>query len=149
MDLSAEQFIQIVTAPPAQPTADETPDQRRTPRTGLRTRAAIIPLGENAHPAAITIEVRDLSASGIGFLHEQKMALDEQFALVLPRTNDTPSVVLCSVAFWQPLARDLFAVGARFRRVLRDGGGTPLPIDLHTPAADLAAEIERLHRKAS
>jgi hypothetical protein len=148
MELSADQFIKIVTSttPDAK---DAEADQRRSPRFGLRAQATIIPLCETSHPTAITIQVRDLSPAGIGFLHERKMSLDEQFALVLPRTGDTPSVVLCSVAFWQPLAGDLYAIGARFTRILRDGGDPPLPIQIDAPVADLATEIKRLHRKAS
>jgi len=149
MDLSAEQFIEILSAGnPAESTQDAQ-DMRRSPRTGLRTSATIIPLSEGSHPTAISVQVRDLSPAGIGFLHAQKMKLDEQFALILSRRDDTPSVVLCAVAFWQPLARDLFATGARFTRILRDGGDPPLPLNLEAPSADLADEIERLHRRAS
>ena len=68
------------------------------------------------------------------------MKLDSLPAIA-KRTDDTPSVVLCAVAFWQPLARNLFAVGARFIRVLRDGGETPLPIQTGVAPADLAAGI--------
>jgi hypothetical protein len=148
MGLSADQFIEILSA--AKPAdGEEGSDLRRAPRVGLRENATIIPLSEGSHPNAISVEVRDLSLAGIGFLHEQKLKLDEQFALVLPRNNDTPSVILCAVAFWQPLARDLFAIGARFTRILRDGGAPPLPLTLETPSTDLADEIKRLHRKAS
>lgn len=149
MDLSVEQFIQIVTSLKAEGKDPAAQDQRRAPRQGLRARATIIPLCESSHPTALCVQVRDLSPAGVGFLHDKKMALDEQFALVLPRAGDNPSVVLCSVAFWQPLARDLYAIGARFTRILRDGGETPLPIQIDTPPADLADEIKRLHRKAS
>jgi hypothetical protein len=149
MDLSAEQFVEIVNALDGGGNDESGSEQRRQPRLGLRARATVIPLSEGSHPAAITIQVRDISAAGIGFLHDKKMSLDEQFALVLPRTGDTPSVVLCSVAFWQPLARELYAIGARFIRVLRDGGAVPLPIQTGVAPADLAAEIQKLHRKAS
>lgn len=152
MALSAEQFIEILAAaniPADNAESADGSDIRRTARTSIRTNATIIPLSEGSQPNAVSVQVRDLSPAGIGFLHEQKLKLDEQFALVLPRTNDTPSVVLCAVAFWQPLARDLFAIGARFTRVLRDGGDTPLPLDLEPSSSDLADEIKRLHRKAS
>ena len=149
MSLSAEQFIEAITSLTSDPIQDGADhEQRRQPRVGLRSRATIILLGEQAGSAAVSVQVRDLSPAGIGFLHEQKMNLDQQFALVLPRANDTPSVILCSVAFWQPLAGDCYAIGARFRRILRDGGNPPLPIRIETPTVDLAAEITQLHRKA-
>ena len=149
MDLSAEQFIEAVTGSVGDP-QEHSRDQRKQPRVGLRSRATIIPLSESSSPTPVSIQIRDLSSSGIGFLHDRKMSLDEQFALVLPRNGDTPSVILCSVAFWQPLARDLFAVGARFVRILRDGGDPPLPVqvEVHRPALDLATEIQQLHRQA-
>src|SRR5436305_10792451 len=78
-------------------------DHRRQPRAGLDCDASIIPLGYTERPGAINVSVRDVSAAGIGFLHDRRMALDEEFALVLPQEDDTPAIVLCSVIFWQPL----------------------------------------------
>src|SRR5690348_13669081 len=109
MALTAEQFIEIVSAADKPADGADAPDARRASRICIRANATIIPLSEGSQPNAISVQVRDLSPAGIGFLHEQKLKLDEQFALVLPRNNDTPSVILCAVAFWQPLARDLFA----------------------------------------
>jgi hypothetical protein len=149
MYLSAEQFIETVKSlTNGEPKDGLAIDQRRQPRAGIQSVATIIPLSETAHPSAISIQVRDLSPAGIGFLHEHKMSLDEQFALVLPRQGDTPSVILCSVAFWQPLQKNLFAMGARFRRVLRDGGEVGLPIEIQNTFADLAETQLQFRRKA-
>jgi hypothetical protein len=149
MELTAEQFIEIVNGLEQRVETVTEGEQRRRPRLGLRASGTLIPLSDSANPSAIAIEIRDVSSAGIGFLHNKKMSLDEQFALVLPRTGDTPSVVLCAVAFWQPLARNLFAIGGRFIRVLRDGGSVPLPIQTTVFSSGLSSEIEQLHRKAS
>lgn len=133
MELSAEYFTEIVGSLTIEPGPELRPDQRRQPRAGILAEASIIPLVESSGPSAMTIQVRDLSAAGIGFLNRRKLGLDEQFALVLPRGNDTPAIVLCAVAFWQPLAADLYAIGARFTRILRDGGITPLPVEIQYP----------------
>lgn len=149
MDLSAEQFAQIVTSLDTEPQAQTGENQRRRPRAELDTQASLIPLSDHSAPGAVSVKVRDLSPSGIGFLHDRRMGLDEQFALLLPRDGDTPAVVLCTVAFWQPLARNLFAIGARFTRILRDGGIPALPIEIHEPAAAALTEGRALQRKAS
>ncbi|HWE92993.1 MAG TPA: PilZ domain-containing protein [Tepidisphaeraceae bacterium] len=149
MDLSAEQFAQIVTSLGIEPQEGVGSDERRRPRAEFDARASLIPLSDQTNPGAVSVKVRDLSPSGIGFLHDRQMVLDEQFALLLPRDGDTPAVVLCTVAFWQPLARDLFAIGARFTRILRDGGIPALPIEIYEPATEALAEKRALQRKAS
>lgn len=146
MELSAETFARITGF--ALAGAPQSSDQRRRPRAGLDARATVIPLS-GTHPATLSVDVRDLSAAGVGFLHSRKMDLDEQFALLLPRPDDSPAILLCHVSWWQPLARDVFAIGARFTRVLRDGGDPPLAVELTAPPEALAAEVRRLHRKAS
>ncbi|HZL36257.1 MAG TPA: hypothetical protein VFC78_13145 [Tepidisphaeraceae bacterium] len=148
MDLSVEMFEQASRSL-AGPVDDTTRDSRRQPRAGIDAQATIIPLCELGHSGTLSVRVRDLSASGLGFLHVRKMGLDEQFALLLGREGDSPAVLLCCVAFWQPVARNVFAIGARFIRVLRDGGDPPLAVDLSAPPEEIAAEIRRLHRKAS
>ena len=132
MNLTAERFSDLIASLEA--LKDDHSEQRRQPRVALEADATIIPLGYE-RPGATPIIARDLSSSGIGFLHDRQLALDEQFALVLPQANDNPALLLCEVAFWQPLGRDVFAIGARFVRVLREASA-PLPIQIQdaTPA---------------
>ena len=94
--------------------------RRREPRVGVRTRVTLIPLtdSDGLPSAPLAVPVRDLSAGGIGFLHTQKVGLDPQFVALLPQGRDSVAV-LCQVAYYQPLAERLFAVGAKFVRVLR------------------------------
>ena len=122
-------------------------DQRRRPRAELLARATLIPLRESSQPGNLSVLIRNLSPTGLGFLHEQIMSLGEEFALVLPREGDTPAIVLCAVASWQPLARDLYSIGAQFTRILRDGGETPLPIEIAEYVLPESAIIRR--RQAS
>lgn len=137
-DLSADRFSAIVNSLKRDNGIGETGDQRRRPRFDLRARATIIPLRESCHPGSLAVLVRDLSPSGMGFLYERPMSLDEQFALLLPRSGDTPAVVLCEVACWQPLAKNVYGVGARFVRILRDGGEQPLPIEINLSSQNFA-----------
>ena len=76
--------------------------------------ATVIPLALcDSIPATVT--VRDLSRAGIGILSPQSLALDQQFVLLLPQADDSPALVLCAVAFWQPVVRGTFAIGGSLR----------------------------------
>ena len=93
-------------------------DQRREPRVAVRADVTVIPLADRLQTPAFQVSLRDLSAGGIGFVHTQKMALDEQFVVLLPEGRESVAV-LCQVAYYQPLADRECAIGARFVRVLR------------------------------
>src|SRR5665213_2779562 len=82
-------------------------------------------------------------------LYERPMSLDEQFALVLPRSGDTPAIVLCAVACWQPLAKDVYGIGARYVRILRDGGDPALPIEINPNSQSFAPVLQAVRAKAS
>jgi hypothetical protein len=130
MQLSAELFRQMVESLQADRNDD---GQRRRPRVGLDARVTIVPFSDRVSPSALSVTVRDLSAGGLGFLHDRKISLGEQFVLLLPEAQGKPVVILCTVAYWQPLARDRFAIGASFTRVLRQGE-VPLPLVLEANA---------------
>jgi hypothetical protein len=104
-----------VNAPPPQ---DQAESRRREPRVGLAARVTLIPLTDTMPPAPFDVALRDLSAGGVGFLHTSRIGLDEQFVALLPDGRDFVAV-LCQVTHYQPLGEQLFAVGARFVRILR------------------------------
>jgi hypothetical protein len=131
-ELTAEGLRRIVEIPAAAPAEGGKREQRKTPRTRTAVRAALMPFSDRFALQTIIAPVRDISSGGFGFLHERPVPLGEQFALVLPEASGNPLVILCTVAYWQPLADDLFAIGARFCRVLR-AGQTELPLLLEDP----------------
>ncbi len=122
--------------------------QRREPRTLLDTRFTIIPCPDGLdapHGPPLAVPVRDMSRGGLRFMLPRRLPLDTQFITLLPRSrligapgNDEtlderhgtagnttsgsrslrPLAVLTAVAYWQPLARDLYALGGEFVRVL-------------------------------
>jgi hypothetical protein len=109
--------------------------QRRGPRVTLDTRLTILPCPDGpdrAGPPPLSVPVRDLSRGGLRFLHSERLPLDTPFVALLPRRRqlnqqpgtDKPLALLAVVAYWQPLAKDLFALGGEFRRVL---SGIDLP----------------------
>lgn len=154
-----EQIIETLDAPEA-PAAAPVPaprgdapapagdQRRREPRVGLRGRVTLIPLtdSDGLSGSPLAVPVRDLSAGGIGFLHTQRVGLDTQFVALLPQGGDSLAV-LCQVAYYQPLAERLFAVGAKFVRVLRQPAG--VDADEATPVLSLPAQPATARRVAS
>ena len=134
MNLTSELFEQIAASLSRGPAAGDTTaagaiaattvatEQRSGPRvsTGVRQRARLIPLTDAIAPGPVDVTLRDVAPGGARFLYAARIPLDEQFVLVLPST-DGPVAILCGVAYWQPVAEDLFAIGAKFTRVLRQG----------------------------
>ena len=143
MNLSDELFEQIVTSLAAGesttlPSVTLDPaEQRRggkrftaTPGTTVR----LIPLTDALAPGAIDVTLRDVAPGGAGFLFPTRVGLDEQFVLILP-SEEGQVAILCGVAYWQPVAENVFAIGAKFNRVLRQGSAQPTP----TPASAVRA----------
>ena len=114
-------------------------ERRREPRVGVRSKVILIPLidGHGLGPRPVTVPVRDISAGGIGFFHSEKVGLDAQFVALLPHGKDSVAV-LCQVAYYQQLGERLFAVGARFVRVLRQPAGDEAGPMLALPARPAA-----------
>jgi len=136
-------FGQITTAlsgdPAAQPgAATAVADQRRRePRVGVSARVTVIPISDSLRIMPFEVPVRDLSAGGIGFLHTDRIGLDEQFAVLLPDGRESVAV-LCELAHYQQLAERQYAIGARFVRVLRRAAA-PTAATLPHPAATAAS----------
>lgn len=116
-------------AAPSVDLPDQTDSRRREGRVGTTARVTLIPLTASMPPAPFDVTLRDLSAGGIGFLHTGRIGLDEQFVALLPDGRESVAV-LCQVTHYQPLGERLFAVGARFVRVLRQSA-----TDVEAPAA--------------
>ena len=84
----------------------------------------------------VSVPVRNLGRGGVRFLMARRLPLDTPFVLLLPPVPKSagtlaagqptggspaaarPLAVECTVTYWQPIQRDLFAIGAQFVRVL-------------------------------
>ena len=99
---------------------DGHPGDRRAPRLKSQAHTTVFPW---THPddEMLSVRIRDLSQGGIGILHTRRISLDEQFVVALPSGNDGQStLVLCTVAYWEPLGEDVVAIGARFERIVEE-----------------------------
>lgn len=129
-ELTAQTFRQALEFPEPQPGDAIEAEQRRSPRTRLDLRATLLPFSDRFSSEALVVPLRDLSPGGFRFLHDRPFPLGQQFALLLPEASGRPIVILCTIAYYQPLAQDLFAIGAKFCQVLRQGElGLPLVLE--------------------
>ena len=140
MLLSADAFNEVVESLGANPAlaGSWAGDQRREPRVVLDRRVTLVPYDESmdgSYGAPLSAPLRDLSRGGFRLLLPYRMPLDTPFVALLPRRpgydgsgeprgGARPLAVQCVVTYWQPIARDLFAVGGQFLKVLT---GTDLP----------------------
>ena len=142
MNLSEELFEQIVSSLAAGGSTTlpsitlESNEQRRGARFTAEagTTVRLIPLTDALAPGAIDVALRDVSPGGAGFLFPTRVSLDEQFVLIVP-SEEGQVAILCGVAYWQPVAENVFAIGAKFNRVLRQGSAQPAAPTLARTAA--------------
>lgn len=123
MQLTASLLRQLMDLPAETSQAESTADKRRSPRVKMDLHAVLLPFSERISDQNLEVSIRDISRGGISFLHSCRLPLGEQFGLVLPDEGDAqPVVILCTIAYWQPLTSGEFTIGARFCRVLRSNG---------------------------
>ena len=181
MMLSANLFEGVIAALGAEWAAvSPSGGERREPRVSAGGRVVIVPCPEGVdagHKPPLSVPLRDLSRGGVRFLMPRRLPLDTQFVLLLPRGAEAPAgktasagapaaskpavaplAVECTVIYWQPLARELFAIGGQFTRVLSGaefqapGHAAPLVLPGHAvgdPGAEAAATTSAARRAAS
>src|SRR4051812_1159669 len=115
MLLTADTFLEIVGSLRSDVATGGLREQRKIPRVGVRGRATIM-IWPRSTPKLVTVNVRDLSAGGIGLLVPER-GLDEghEFLLMLPKGIRHPKRTMsCTVRRFSQLAESLFSVGAIF-----------------------------------
>jgi hypothetical protein len=139
MNLNADSFLQIVQSLRSYRSNNGMREQRKHPRVGVRGRATIMVISKNG-PRIVAVNVRDLSAAGIGLLiPEAAVARDEEFLLVLPQgAQHARRAMLCSAKRFSQLAENLYSIGAVFLREVPPEqipiiGGAPRTAAVATP----------------
>jgi hypothetical protein len=127
MKLSSELFNQISRSfgePPAR--GPEELIERGSVRIGLAGQAIIIPCPARCGRRPVSVAVRDLSSTGVGIIHTQRLEPGEQFILRLPQGTHgaATATVLCTVVHCQPLALGVYALGARFADLIEASATT-------------------------
>lgn len=129
MHLTAELFGQLIGEMASLTANSEGEDRRRSPRATLELSATLMPFSEQIATQNLEVPIRDLSRGGFAFLHERRLPLGEQLALLLPEASGGPLAILCTVAWWQPLADGFYAIGAKFSQILREHPNLPLLLE--------------------
>ncbi|HEX8914946.1 MAG TPA: PilZ domain-containing protein, partial [Humisphaera sp.] len=170
MLLAADQFDQVIASMSVRQDAvgaglRTSGGQRRAPRIPVLSRLTVVPFAPGSEGLAgyefprdaagklrmplgepQSVPVRDLSRGGVRFLMPRRLPLETPFVLVLPRPagESAPLAVEATVTYWQPIARDLFAIGAQFHRLL-DGFAAPAATPtVVLPQLDDAATVAAL-----
>ncbi len=89
-------------------------DLRQSQRVGVRFPAQIMIIENGKVARQDQIHVRDISAMGIGIIHNLKMAVKQQFIIEMPLEEGGSRRILCEVKNCRRLADDLFGIGASF-----------------------------------
>ncbi len=88
-------------------------ENRSAARVKVDGRILILPT-PHSEAAPIEVALSDLSLVGLRFLHTEKLKLGEQIVAMLPRRDGQSVAMLCTIAYYEPLDEQLFAVGAKF-----------------------------------
>lgn len=116
MELSAELFAELSEGARFE-TDSPFAAQRATPRVSIAIDAMMVRLGATRSPP-VAVKVNDLSARGIGITANAPFHVNELFAIRFVRRDGNPLWIQCAVARWQPVGENLFAVGAKFVKLL-------------------------------
>jgi hypothetical protein len=115
MRLSAEQFTDII----ASLKSDAAGGRRNSPRVGMRLQVPIIPCLDDAKQVREQVVwLKDLSITGMCFVHGKGMPTGSFFVARFAREKDEPLAVLLEVVRCKKLGATSYEVGAKIDRVI-------------------------------
>jgi hypothetical protein len=114
MELTAQQFAEMVNHLKGPSRFGGPQDQRRAPRVERQARLTITPVDGVQPPTPVDVEIKNISSRGLGFVHTRKLKLHSQFLVKLPRQGGDPVEILCTVVHCNPAGQKCYAVGAEF-----------------------------------
>ncbi len=144
MNLSEPLFQEITESITIVGQPQPTVADRRSPRLQADTHIAVYPWSDPID--AMSVRICNLSFGGVGLLHCKRMGLDEQFVVGLPRAAGEEVLILCKVIYWEPLAENLYSIGAQFQRVVEEAELTERHVDVNRPTGVLARISNALGR---
>ena len=117
MELTPRQFAEMVAHLKGPSRYGGSQEQRRAPRVDRQARLTITPVAGARPRTPIAVEVKNLSARGLGFVHGRQLPPGSQFLVHLPQQGGEPAEVLCTVAHCTAAGDGVFSVGAEFTRL--------------------------------
>src|SRR5215216_4062854 len=125
MQLSAEQFAEIVQALQATPRPANQDEQRRAPRIARDVRLSITPIVDGHAQTSYDAQVENLSSRGLGIRDGNKLRNGAQFTISLPHENGSIVPILCTVIHCRTVQRNLYRIGAEFTCIVSEPVGSP------------------------
>jgi len=115
MRLTAEQFTDIISSLKS----DAAGGRRNSPRVGMRLQVPIIPCLDDANQVKEQVVwLKDLSITGMCFVHGKGMPIGSFFVARFAREKDEPLAVLLEVVRCKKLGATSYEVGAKIDRVI-------------------------------
>lgn len=120
-------------------------DRRRAPRVGLRARVAMSVEDEAGRESIFGVWIRNISATGVGLLHDRPMNAGESFRIWIPTQDGVFLRLPCQAVHSQPAGNNFHRIGAKFTgepthaRASSEGAPVPSP-------AETNAQLDRLRK---
>ncbi|HET6247691.1 MAG TPA: PilZ domain-containing protein [Tepidisphaeraceae bacterium] len=111
MELSAELLHSTVAS------ANPPGERREHVRVPLRFKVKAIPFEDRALGEPFFVWTRDICPGGIGIIYHKPMREGKKFIIRLPRQDDTPILLLCTVRVCKQVVHEVFNIGASFTEV--------------------------------
>ena len=116
MRLSAELYKQITEALRSDAASPSSP--RHEPRVGMAGEVTLINTA-GPGPRATKVRVRDVSRTGVGLYHTQRLIKGQKFILLLHSNGGKPIWLVCTAAHCERTEAERYAIGARITQALR------------------------------
>jgi hypothetical protein len=116
MQLLGQDYAEIVAALKALTDA-KGHERRTTARMEVLAQVKLFPFKDGKAADPYTCLTRDLSFKGVGLFQSKHAPRGSQFVVMLPRQENEPLSVLCTVMYSRPMADELYNVGAAFNCV--------------------------------
>jgi hypothetical protein len=118
MNLSAEQFADLLVSLAEHGLANKRDDKRRATRLTHHCQVPIM-LGRDVQTGiTTTVTVKDFSPRGMCILHTSELPRGSDLVIRLERSEGGPVHILATVAYCRPQDKTLFAIGAEFTCIL-------------------------------
>ena len=112
MELTPSQFSEVRESLIAAETTDRAAEKRKFTRLPVHGKVTLTHHPTGQSHTALT---RDLSINGMGLVQSRLAKPGDQYLATLPRVEDHPLQVLCTVVAARPLAEGLFCVHLQFQ----------------------------------
>ena len=112
MELSVEMLRMTIAC-----SGTQTGERRKHARVPLRFKVKLIPYEDRVLGDPVFVWTRDICEGGIGIIHHKPMREGRNFIIRLPRQDDTPVLLLCTVRCCNQVAASVFNIGASFAEV--------------------------------